>query len=257
MVRTAVVLGAVLLGWQPAAFAQQAAADGAAASPSEPASVAALARAGDARAQFLMGMRARAGTTATVGQRGAIRPDPAKAFEWFRLSAQQGNTDAEFQVARAYAEGDGVARDLVKAQSWYARAADGGHALAQFNLALMRERGEGAPRDAAAARKLYEQAAARGLVGAMRQLAALYAGGDRNLVQALAWVDVAVARTGAQAPTAEGDEVFRRFLIEQMTPEQIARAEGLAKERLASLPADPTAPVTTAAPAPSAEIQPH
>ena len=261
MVRSAVILGAVLLVWQSAASGQQPAADPAMASP--PPSIADLARAGDARSQFLMSMRARAGppgTPGTASQRNGIRPDPAKAFEWLRMAAQQGNTDAEFQVARAYAEGDGVARDLAKAASWYARAAEDGHALAQFNLALMRERGDGGPRDEAAAQKLYDQAAKRGLVGAMRQLAALNAGGqggERNLMQALAWVEVAAAKAGAGAPTTEGDEVFRRFLFEQMTPEQIASAEALAKQRLASLPADPTAPLATSTPDAGGDVQPR
>lgn len=231
----AAMLVVSLFGWPAPGVADQLA-PSPAADISVP-TVLAAARAGDARSQFLMGLREKSWAGGAS--------NPAKAVAWFKLAAAQGHADAQFLLGRAYFEGDGIAQDLAKAADWYRKAARGGHVAAEFNLGLVLERGQGVANDAAAARKIYEKAAARGLPAAMRQLAVQYAagtGGERDLVKALMWVEITITRTAWFGGSAtEGDEVFRRFLAEQMNQYQIAAASDMALRTLSSLPLDPMA----------------
>lgn len=51
-------------------------------------------------------------------------------------AAKYGYADAQFQLARSYAEGDGVERDRNEAMKWLRKAAAQGHTEAQYSLAL-------------------------------------------------------------------------------------------------------------------------
>ncbi len=53
-----------------------------------------------------------------------------------RYAAKYGYADAQFELALAYANGDGVARDMPEAMAWLRKAAEQGHADAQYSLAL-------------------------------------------------------------------------------------------------------------------------
>ena len=65
-------------------------------------------------------------------------------------------------MGACYASGTGVVRDMHAAANWFRKAADQGNAQAQYNLALCYERGEGVPADTATALSWYEKAAAQG-----------------------------------------------------------------------------------------------
>jgi len=60
----------------------------------------------------------------------------AAVKEW-RPLADQGDSDAQFNLGQAYKLGRGVPADLRIAQSWYEKAAQQGHAQAQANLGLI------------------------------------------------------------------------------------------------------------------------
>ena len=62
-----------------------------------------------------------------------------KAFALYLQSAEQGDVDAEFQVAESYAKGRGVAKNPAQARSWYQKAAEQGHEEAAEKLAAMPE----------------------------------------------------------------------------------------------------------------------
>ena len=64
------------------------------------------------------------------------RGDDAEAARWFRLSADQGYTNAEYELGRCYEKGAGVPKDIVEARVWYVEAATKGMTKAQS--ALMR-----------------------------------------------------------------------------------------------------------------------
>jgi localization factor PodJL len=88
--------------------------------------------------------------------------DAAAAARWFRAAALQGNLKAMHNLAIAYAQGQGVARDPVQAAQWFTRAAGQGYRDSAFDLAVLYERGLGVPQNAAAALKWYLIAAAQG-----------------------------------------------------------------------------------------------
>lgn len=82
-----------------------------------------------------------------------------KAFECYMKAAEMGYTDAFYNVANAYLNGDGVERDFDKAFEWYQKASDSGDTYAKLKLAECYKRGAGCQRDYAAAMALYQQVA--------------------------------------------------------------------------------------------------
>ena len=57
-------------------------------------------------------------------------------FNEVKLTAIDGDADAQFELAGLYAEGDGVKQNLTEAVKWYRKAAEQGHDGAQFKLGL-------------------------------------------------------------------------------------------------------------------------
>lgn len=88
--------------------------------------------------------------------------DRAGAARWFRAAAEQGNVRAMHNLAIAFLEGEGVAKDMHKAVDWFTRAASQGYRDSAFDLAVLYERGQGVPQDARTALKWYLVAARAG-----------------------------------------------------------------------------------------------
>lgn len=82
-----------------------------------------------------------------------------KAFEYYMKAAEMGYTDAFYNVANAYLNGEGVERDFDKAFEWYQKASNSGDTYAKLKLAECYKRGAGCQRDYAAAMALYQQVA--------------------------------------------------------------------------------------------------
>lgn len=82
-----------------------------------------------------------------------------KAFECYMKAAEMGYTDAYYNVANAYLNGEGVERDFDKAFEWYQKASDSGDTYAKLKLAECYKRGAGCERDYAVAMALYQQVA--------------------------------------------------------------------------------------------------
>jgi TPR repeat protein len=62
---------------------------------------------------------------------------------WYRLAADQGDADAQFNLGVMYDTGRGVPQDDAEAERWYRLAADQGDANAQSNLGVMYHRQPG------------------------------------------------------------------------------------------------------------------
>ncbi len=82
-----------------------------------------------------------------------------KAFECYMKAAELGYTDAFYNVANAYLNGDGVERDFEKAFEWFQKAVGSGDTSAKLKLAECYKRGAGCDRNYAAAMALYQQVA--------------------------------------------------------------------------------------------------
>lgn len=48
-----------------------------------------------------------------------VPQDFKEAFKWYRLAANQGDADAQYNLGFVYEYGDGVAQDYVQAYLWY------------------------------------------------------------------------------------------------------------------------------------------
>lgn len=99
-----------------------------------------------------------------------VDQDSAKAFEWYRKSAEQGFVGAQYSLGVMYENGKGVKKDFFKASEWYCKAAGQGDVDAQYNLGAMYEIGEGVEQDYAKAMEWYTKAAAQGDAGAQEKI---------------------------------------------------------------------------------------
>jgi TPR repeat protein len=69
-----------------------------------------------------------------------------------------------------YGKGYGVERNDTEAYHWYRMAAESGHPNAQFNLGVIYSKGRGIPRNMEEARKWYQKAYDQGDINAKRSL---------------------------------------------------------------------------------------
>ena len=60
----------------------------------------------------------------------------ATAAEWYRKAADQGDADAQCNLGYCYENGIGVEKDVIKATEWYQKSAEQGNCRAQCNLAI-------------------------------------------------------------------------------------------------------------------------
>ncbi len=75
------------------------------------------------------------------------RGDYATALREFRVLAEQGHVNAQFNLGIMYAYSQGVPQDYAEAVMWYRMAAEQGNANAQNNLGVMYSTGHGVPQD--------------------------------------------------------------------------------------------------------------
>jgi S1-C subfamily serine protease len=118
-----------------------------------------------------------------------VTQDYAEAVKWYRLAAEQGDSQAQLNLGNMYYVGVGVTQNHAEAVKWYRLAAEQGHFGAQLTLGAMYYEGEGV---------------------------------TQNHAQAYAWFSVAAAQGDQTAREA------RDHVAEQMTREQIADGQRLA-----------------------------
>jgi Sel1 repeat len=107
----------------------------------------AAAEGGDAKAQYKLGM---------IYHNGGGKDHPRdyeQAMKWLRLSADQGNVEAEDRVGLMYYLGEGVPQDYLEAVRWYKMAAEKGNAHSQWQLVDMYQKGIGVPQDLAESKR--------------------------------------------------------------------------------------------------------
>ena len=103
--------------------------------PSKVESTQSRADAGNADAQFHLGLRYASGQ--------GEAQDNAQAARWYLKAADQSHPLAQFNLGMMYAQGQGVVRNEETAFEWFERAAQQGDAGAQFNLGMRHHRASG------------------------------------------------------------------------------------------------------------------
>lgn len=66
-----------------------------------------------------------------------------KAAQWYHKAAEQGHTEAQYNLGVRYKKGKGVQQNPREAVRWWLKAAEQSHAEAQFNLGIASVLGEG------------------------------------------------------------------------------------------------------------------
>ncbi len=184
----------------------------------------AKAEAGQALEQSLLGVMY------YVGQ--GVAQDHEKARHWFTKSAEQGYSDAQFNLGVMYSDGkDATDEDKKMAVHWFTKSAEQGDPNAQCRLGLMYDGGEGVTEDDEKAVYWFTKSAEQGDAIAQFRLGLMYdmgEGVDQDYVQAHKWWDIALAN---------GVEKAKKTLArveKQMMQEQIAEAKSLAREWMAA-----------------------
>ncbi len=119
-----------------------------------------------------------------------VAKDMREALRWFRKVAEQGMAEAQFFLGYAYSSGEGIVKDQREAVRWYRKAAEQGLAGAQYSLAQAYGHGEGVAKDRREAARWYRKAAERGLAVAQFNLALAYWSGKgiaRDQHEAIRW----------------------------------------------------------------------
>jgi uncharacterized protein len=145
-----------------------------------------LARRGDARAQYEIGMLHYQG-------RLSGNYEYEEALKWLRLSADQGYREASSVLGEMYDRGRGVNADDTLAMKYLKLAAEKGDVHSQNTLAKRYFDGRGVIRDESLARYWIQRAANQNYARSQMGLAVLLrkSGGESNMVEALKWVYLA------------------------------------------------------------------
>ena len=156
-----------------------------------------------------------------------VRQDYSEAAAWFLKAAEQGHASAQVELAFLYRSGLGVNKDEAEAVKWYRQAAAQGEQEALLQLAISYDLGRGVPKDATQAANWYRRVAEQGFEPAQITLGLRYLKGEgvpRDYVEAYKWFCLAAARGG------DGAKKLLGMVEEQMTPEQVAEAQRLARD---------------------------
>ena len=153
--------------------------------------------------------------------------DYATALAEWKPLAEQGDASAQYNLGLMYANGTGVIEDDKEAAKWFRLAAEQGHAAAQYGLGFIYNKDRGVIEDNKEAVKWFRLAAAQGNVSAQTSLGLMLANGQgviQDTVYAHMWSNIAAAN-GSENARGNKD-----ILVKEMTPQDISKAQDLARE---------------------------
>ena len=141
--------------------------------------------------------------------------------------ANNGDMQAQADLANRYHVGEGVERDISKAAFWYKKLADDGVAEAQLTLALMYIKGDGIEQDNTEALYWLQQAAEQRMVTAQYLLGVAHAEGHGTAIdkeKAYMWYEISAAMDYKDGIKARDE------LGKQLSKQEIQHAEKLATD---------------------------
>ncbi|MGC8535368.1 MAG: TetR family transcriptional regulator [Rhizomicrobium sp.] len=156
--------------------------------------IVAMAKAGSANAELVVGLKLLNGD-------GTATDIPGAAY-WLRQAALQNQPVADYWLGTLYERGQGLPQNRALAQQWYAKAAAAGNAKAMYRLGVGYAEGWGGTPDLTSAAKWFAAAAQYGVVDAQFNLAVLYERGSGvalSLKNAFMWYSIAAAQGDAQS----------------------------------------------------------
>ena len=151
-----------------------------------------------------------------------------QAVKQYMKAAEQGDANAQYNLGRCYADGEGVEKDQKKAVYWYTKAAEQELARAQNNLAICYENGEGVERDMKKAVYWYTKAAEQGharaqkILGNIRLWYDMGEGVEKDQYKAVNNVTYLSTETLIQGNVgiyAKDDAIVNRPIVGKMEPD--------------------------------------
>ena len=150
-----------------------------------------------------------------------------EAVKWYRLAAVQGNEGAQYNIGVLYAQGHGVTQNYNEAVKWLRLAAEQGDAKAQYNIGVLYAQGHGVTQNYKEAVKWYRLAAVQEDAVAQYNIGAMYHNGQgvtKDYIRAHMWYNLS-SLSGHANGTKDRD-----LLAKEMTPQQIEKAQNMARE---------------------------
>lgn len=152
--------------------------------------------------------------------------DYDEAAKWYKKGAEAGDPLAQFRLGLLYQSGKGLIKDYFEAATWIEKAAKAGFRDAQFELARMYYEGNGKPKSASDAVKWFTEAAHQGHPDAQLQLGLIYFGGDgvpKDQVEGYRWLNIA-ANNHKEAKT------YREMFTKDLSPDQLQMAQAKSRD---------------------------
>ena len=129
------------------------------------------------------------------------------AVVWYRKAAEQENKNGEYGIGYMYYWGLGVRQDYAQALNWYRKAAEDGNPKAQYDLAFMYHEGKSLPQDRIQALNWCRKAADQGYAKAEYALGSTYYEGKdvpQDYAESARWYREAAGQGYAQAQSYLG-----------------------------------------------------
>ena len=155
--------------------------------------------------------------------------DYIEAAKKLLAEAEQGNAQAQYQLAVFYHNGQGVPKNYTEAAKWYEKAAQQGHTKAALYLGMLYQNGVGVEQNYHTAQRWYTKAANDGDIQAKLCLGNLYYVGTNDgqvigYAQAKRWYEEAADKGNTQA---------QQFLKKRMIPDTVTKE---ILDRLSAIP---------------------
>ena len=150
------------------------------------------------------------------------RADYAAAFQVYHSLAEQGLAVAQFNLGLMYANGQGVSKDETEATKWYRLAAEQGRSDAQYQIGHLSYQ----QNDYAEAAKWFRLAAEQGRPDAQSNLGVMYAEGEgvpRDVVQALMWFTLAADQNHKDAKENRDNAISNMTAAEIAAAKKLVR----------------------------------
>jgi len=113
---------------------------------------------------FMLGLASVCLPQKVLAELSEVEISTIQSFQLNQSKANQGDANAQFNLALLYYKGIGTPQDYKQAFFWYTKAAEQGHILAQYKLGHMYEYGDEGPQDYKQAFFWYTKAAEQGHV---------------------------------------------------------------------------------------------
>lgn len=158
-----------------------------------------------------------------------VPKDDLEAVVWFTKAAEQGHAAAQSNLGTKYYDGRGVPQSYIEAVKWFRKSAEQNHASGQINLGGMYYKGEGLSKDNAEAVRWYRRAAEQGEDIAQGYLASSYFEGKgvpQDYPKAYMWSNIAASKDNEYALR------IRDSLLDVMSREQVTEGQSMSRKWL-------------------------